>query len=230
MATVPIQEVTQVAPVRSRVSLGAIVSGAVVALAVYLLLSLLGVALGLSISSHSTDEQLGFGAAAWALVSLLIALFSGGFIVSQCTAGETSGEAAICGVVMWGLVFAFLLWMTAANVRFGFNAVMSVASSPSGVQAAAPTLSDADLQKAGMSADDIKNYRTYADRVGAQMRTAAAEPRAIPAAWWTFAGVLFSMLAAMFGAVCGSGPQVVVAGFPVRTRFIRTERREPLHR
>ena len=226
MATVPIQEVT---PVRSRVSIGAIVSGAVVALAVYLLLSLLGIALGLSISSHSTDEQLGIGAAVWALASLLIALFFGGFIVSQCTAGETSGEAAIYGVVMWGLVFALLLWMTAANVRFGFNAIMSTASSPANVSTAAPGLSDADLQKAGMSADEIKNYHAYADRVGAQMRTAAADPHAISAAWWTFAGVLFSMLAAMFGAVCGSGPRVVVAGFPVRTRFIREVRREPLH-
>ncbi len=226
MTTVPIQEV---APVRSRVSIGAIFSGAVVALAVYLLLSLLGIALGLSISAHSTNEQLGVGEAAWALGSLLVALFCGGFLVSQCTAGETSGEAAIYGVVMWGLVFAFLLWMTTSNLRLGFNSVMSMASS-SATAGAAPSLSDADLQRVGMTADQIKNYRANAESAGAKMRAAAQDQGTIAAAWWTFAGVLFSMLAAMFGAVCGSGPHVVVGGFPIRSRFIRTVRRETVPR
>jgi hypothetical protein len=222
----PVQEVTSV---RSRVNIGAIFAGAVVALAVYLLLSLLGMALGLSISTHATDTQLGIGAAAWAIASLLIALFCGGFIVSQCTVGETMGEAAIYGVIMWGLVFAFLLWLTTTGVSLGFNAVLNVASAP-GTGPTEAAMTDAQLERAGFSKTMIEANREYFDRlgqtVGSQMRTTAADPRAVPAAWWTFAGVLFSMLAAMIGALCGSGPQVVVAGFPVRARFMRINRQQ----
>ena len=87
---------------RSRVSVGAIVSGAVVALAVYLLLSLLGIALGLSISAHLTNEPLGIAEVHGLWVPCWLLSSSAGFFVSQCTAGETSGEAAIYGVVMWG--------------------------------------------------------------------------------------------------------------------------------
>jgi hypothetical protein len=226
MATQPVQEIMSV---RTRVNLGAIFAGAVVSLAVYLLLSLLGMALGLSISAHATDTQLGLAAAGWALATLLIALFCGGFLVSQCTVGETTGEAAVYGVIMWGLVIAFLLWLTTTGTRLGFNAALTTASTP----AAAPTpttLSDEQLAKAGFSKEVIAANREYFNNlgqtVGSQMRAAAENPQAIPAAWWTFAGVLFSMLAAMIGAVCGSGPQVVVAGFPIRARFIRVTRRE----
>ena len=228
MSTVPI--VQEAPSVRSRVSFGPIVGGAVVALAVYLLLSLLGVALGLSVSAHATTTELGIGAAAWALAALLIALFCGGFIVSQCTVGETAGEAAVYGIIMWGVVFAFLLWLTTTGVNLGFNAVMRVASSSATVQA--PTdaaMSDAQLERAGFTKNVIESNREYFNHlgqdVGSQVRTAAEDPRAVPAAWWTFAGVLFSMLAAMIGAICGSGPHVVVAGFPVRSRFVLPNRR-----
>ena len=226
MATAPV--VQEVVPVRSRVSFGAVISGALVALAVYLLLSVLGVALGLSMSAHATNAQLGLGEAAWALASLLVALFCGGFIVSQCTVGETAGEAAVYGVVMWGLFFAAFLWMTAAGARIGLNTMMSTAGSATA--APAPTvLSDADLERAGFSRSVIESNREHFNHlgqdVGAQMRTAAEQPQAVPAAWWTFAGVLFSMLAAMIGAVCGSGPRVEIGGFPVRSRFLPPGRR-----
>ena len=219
MATVPVQEAP---PVRSRVSFGAIISGALVSLAVYLLLSLLGMALGLSMTAHASNTQLGVGEAVWMLVSLLIALFCGGFIVSQVTVGETAGEAAVYGVIMWGLVFAFLLWLTAAGVHFGFYSVMNTAG-PSAAATAPTTMSDADLERAGFSKGVIEanreNFNHLGQEAGAQMRTTAQDPGAIEAAWWTFAGVLFSMLAAMIGAVCGSGPRYEIGGFPVRSRF-----------
>lgn len=227
MSSVLVQEAP---PVRSRVSFGAIIGGAVVALAVYLLLSLLGVALELSVTRHSTDTQLGVYAGVWAVATLLISLFCGGFVVSQCSVGETGGEAAVHGIIMWGVVFAFLLWLTTTGVSLGFNGVMSAATAANVAQG---TGAPSDGESARVAAKrDGETDAAYQQRLsdeakdaGAKVRNAASDPRAISAAWWTFAGVLFSMLAAMLGAVCGSGPHTVVAGFPVRSRFTLPGRR-----
>jgi len=221
MATANARDVVtpqDILPVRSRVSFSAIFAGAVVALACYLLLSLLGLALGLSISNRVTDQTMFVAASVWALVTLLISLFIGGMVVSQCTAGETPGEAAIYGVIMWGVVFAMLLGLAAANVQFGFNAALTMASTPAG-QRAVNNWSNEELKNAGFS--DPEAARANLSKLGGEIKEAAQTPQATQAAWWTFAGVLFSMLAAMAGAIAGSGPQVVIAGFPVRTRFFR---------
>jgi hypothetical protein len=161
--------------------------------------------------------------ATWAVASLLIALFLGGYVVSQCTVGESAGEAAIYGVVMWGVVVALLLWLPVTGVRLGFNAVMTMAATPAGQQSAADWREQA--QSAGFKAETIEANREAFEKLGQNIRAAADDPRATQAAWWTFAGVLFSMLAAMAGAIAGSGPQVVIAGFPVRARFFRSQLR-----
>jgi hypothetical protein len=221
MATVQTQEVRvgpqDVLPVRSRVSFSAIFAGAVVALACYLLLSLLGIALGLSIGGRVSDQTMFIAAAAWALITLLISLFLGGMVVSQCTAGETAGEAAVYGVIMWGVVFAMLLWLTASGLRFGFGAALGLASTPTGA-----TITNDQLRAAGYDPNKTpeENREAFA-KLSDQFKAAAEDRSTVQAAWWTFAGVLFSMLAAMAGAIAGSGPQVVIAGFPVRTRLYR---------
>jgi len=153
------------------------------------------------------------------VASLLISLFLGGFTVSQCTIGETGGEAAVHGIIMWGVVFAFLLWLTTTGMSLGFNAVMSAASVTNPMPGASDTSGVAtDKTTARQEGESDAAYTQRLGTAGAQVRSAAESPRAISAAWWTFAGVLFSMLAAMVGAVCGSGPSQVVAGFPVRSR------------
>src|SRR6186997_728014 len=84
--------VEDVLPLRSRVSWGAIFAGAVMALAVYLVFTLLGGAIGLSVSNDTDSETLSNGAAVWAVVTTIIALFVGGWVTSQCTVGENKME------------------------------------------------------------------------------------------------------------------------------------------
>ncbi len=88
--------------VRSRVSWGAIFAGLVTAITVYTLLGALGAAVGLSAAGAVSGSSLMTGAAIWALLSMLIALFLGGYVTSQVTAGESHGEAALYGVLLWG--------------------------------------------------------------------------------------------------------------------------------
>ena len=91
-------------------------AGAVTALSVYLLFGALGVALGLSVQDRVTETQLGVGVAIWGVLTLLIALFLGGWVTSQCTVGENKSEAVIYGVILWGVVFTMLLWQVFQNI------------------------------------------------------------------------------------------------------------------
>jgi hypothetical protein len=233
MATV---ESNDLRPVHGRVSWSAIIAGAVVALATYLLLSVLGVALGLSISSQVGDRQLGIGALVWIIITMGASLFLGGWVTSQCTVGERRTEAVVYGVLLWGLVFALLLGLMASGVRLGINAVMGVASSPMAANAA--NLSEENLRAAGFTQEQINSMRGQFDRLRSpenlsqEIRTAAQDPRAAQAAWWTFGGMILSMFFAIAGALAGSGPDVLFSAFGVRSLVMRTDEshRQPVAR
>jgi hypothetical protein len=221
MATVQTQDVL---PVHSRVSWSAIFAGAITALAVYLLLSVLGVALGLSVSGTVGSTELGVGAAIWAVITTLLALFLGGWITSQCTVGENRMEAVIYGVILWGLVFAILLWLMASGVRLGFNAVIGLASATPGAVRTADRLTEEDLRAAGFTQGQIDNFKEQFHQLRARVQELPAgrgdvnwAAQSATAAWWTFGGILLSMLAAVGGAVAGAGPNLMLTGFGLRT-------------
>jgi hypothetical protein len=228
MAAIHTEDVTGV---RSRISWAAVLAGAVVTLATYLLLGALGVALGLTFNQNVGDQELGIAAAAYAVISLLLALFAGGCVVSRCTAGENTTEAILYGVVLWGVVFAAMLWMTAGGIRMGFNAVMGIATSPA-AGVVATRMSDADLKASGLTDEQIKSVqaqfdrmRARADNLPAEVRDAARDPRTTAAAWWTFAGLLLSMGAAIGGALLGAGPNLLLTTLRVRTTGVGTTTR-----
>jgi hypothetical protein len=209
-----------VLPVRSRVSWGAVFAGAVVALAVYLLLSMLGVALGLTLTSQNSvgERELNVGAAIWAIVTTLLALFLGGWVTSQCTVGENKSEAIIYGVLLWGVFFAVMLWMLGSGVRVGFNTVVGLANTPV-ARAVTERVTDEDLRAWGLDNEQIaKARRNMADR----MKEVAEDPRMAAAAWWALGGIFLSMIAAICGAVLGAGPNLWLAGVRVRTTNVDT--------
>lgn len=107
-------------PVYSRVSWGAILAGSAVAFALYILLNLLGAAIGLSLDS----DGIGVGAAIWSIIAVTASLFVGGYVVSRCTAGEDRTEAMMYGVILWGVTFFLLIWLVGVGFGMGFNAMV----------------------------------------------------------------------------------------------------------
>lgn len=95
-----------VLPVYSRISWGAILAGLFVTLAVFVLLSTLGLAIGISAADETNRDNVTVGAGIWAVITALIAFFCGGCVVSRFTAGETKAEAVMYGTVLWGASFA----------------------------------------------------------------------------------------------------------------------------
>jgi hypothetical protein len=194
-----------VLPVRSRVSWGAIFAGATVALAVCFLLATFGTALGFTVAPRASDRELGVAAAIWSVLSVLISLFLGGFVAAQCAAGENRSEAVVYGLVLWGVLFTALLWLGSTGVSFGFNALVGVVNSP-----AVRTASDEELRQAGITPEQIERLRERLKNYPGELRQGGLDARTTEAAWWLFGGTALSMLAAILGALAGSGPRLVL--------------------
>ena len=170
--------------VRSRISWGAILAGAAVAMAIYALLMALGVAVGMSVSDDVNTRTLGSSAGVWGFISLLIALFVGGWVTTQVTTGESRTEAILYGVVLWATTSVLLIWITVNGARAGVDAAMAVQSMTGGNQATATT----------------DTGQTSEERQAAVERAREASKEG---SWWAFAGMLLSMVAAIAGALVG---------------------------
>jgi hypothetical protein len=178
--------------VGSRVSWGAVLAGVVVAVTIYLTLSFFALALGLSTMDRVSDRAFNITAAALSAIILLVSMFMGGLIASRVTAGENYTEGAAYGVLVWGTTF---LVLAAGGLSFA----------SSGLRALGPTAAAPDTQRVrqdlGLTAQQAERY----DVLGREVRTS---PDAQTLAWWTFAGVAFSLLSAIGGGVAGAGPEL----------------------
>src|SRR3954452_21228358 len=114
--------------VRSRVSWGAIAAGAMVALAAYVVLTLLGLAVGIEVAVRGSNVSLGAPAAIYTLVTLLVAMFFGGWATSRLAVGESKLESVLYGIILWGVLFVGMVWLVSAGLSIGFGAMLGLAS------------------------------------------------------------------------------------------------------
>ncbi len=114
--------------VRSRISWGAIAAGVMVALSIYVALSLLGIALGIEATVRGATAHLGAGTAIYSILTLLVAMFFGGWTASRLAVGESKFEAVLYGLILWGTLFVGMVWLLGAGVRTGFGAMVAMAS------------------------------------------------------------------------------------------------------
>lgn len=147
------------------VSWGAVFAGLVLSLIVYLVLSILGTAIGASAIDPMGDRNpfsgFGVGAGIWAGVTTLLAIAVGGYVAG--TLARRSG--ALHGLLAWGLTTLFTVYLlisatgSALSVaggaaKAGLTTAGAVAGA--GVSAAAPALGGAvqrQLDQAGISLD-----------------------------------------------------------------------------
>src|SRR3954447_20773750 len=122
--TVRYEDVSQL---RSRISWGAIFGGMTIAFAVYLILTLLFAGIGVSLNADTIRSD-GFGIAAIVsgVCTMIIAMFLGGWVTTQLTAGETRREAVIHGILCWAAVTGASICIAMSTVRTtGYLALMT---------------------------------------------------------------------------------------------------------
>jgi MFS family permease len=107
----------------ARISWGAILAGAIIALAAQLVLTLIGTAVGLATLNPATGQNpsgttLGIGAGIWLVISSLVSLFLGGYIGGRL-GGTFNGW--LHGLATWATVtmLTILLLTTAAGGLIG---------------------------------------------------------------------------------------------------------------
>ena len=130
-----------------RISWQAVIAGAVIAMAIQLLLSSLGLAIGVEAVDPFLDqkplESVGTVTGIWLGVSALISLLAGGYVAGRFSKSVSRFGGAVHGVLTWALVLAttFLLASTALGKLYGgFTSLLSGAGSlvASGVEKAVP--------------------------------------------------------------------------------------------
>jgi len=202
--------------VGTRISWGAIVAGALLALAFQFLFSILGAAVGVAVSDRVRVENIRTGALIWVVVTTCVSLFVGGMIISLFTVGENKVEAVLYGIIMWALLIAILIGLGAAGARAGLTAVVGA------VDAAQGTSEEgwmAAAKKAGVSEQTISEWEKQITGAGKEAKTTDTKEAIIDASktatWYTFGGIWLSMFAAAAGALVGAGPTF---------RLVRVER------
>jgi hypothetical protein len=121
-----------------RVAWGGIWSGFLFALGVFLLLTVLGMAIGITAADIGTPDgtsarSLGIGAGIWGAVTLLVALFVGGWVATRAGMVHDGATGMIEGVLIWVLSVLALIYMASSGVGLlasgAFGSIGSVAQS-----------------------------------------------------------------------------------------------------
>jgi hypothetical protein len=172
-----------------RVRWGPILAGLVTALSSQLVLSGIGAAVGFSTIANSgaprsDASSVGSAVGIWAIISLLISLFLGGWIMARACGPMNRSTALLNGAILWATTLALSAWLLSNGVSGAFGIVASNAGNiinQTGTAAVPNT-------PPNVSAQDARNIAGNAATVG-----------------WSFSlGSLLGLLAALIGASVGT--------------------------
>lgn len=197
---------------RDRVRWGPIVAGLLTALTALLLLSLLGLAIGLtSVNAGTAATQggpppdIGRNSAIWAAISGIVAFALGGYVASRAAALFNRGWGALNGALVFMLAVPLMLWLAGQGLGSVLgslgNLSGALASNPNAAQAAQGAASQAQSAAQNVQAGDIA-------RAAEAVRNTA---------WGTLAGSLVAVAASTLGGWLGTRHPAA----HTRTRVVR---------
>ncbi|MBE9041054.1 hypothetical protein IQ235_09710 [Oscillatoriales cyanobacterium LEGE 11467] len=169
-----------------RVRWGPIFGGIVIAIAAQLVLSALGASLGLSAGAAGSAPG-ATSVGIWSIISLLLSLFLGGWVMARSCGPMNSKTALLNGAILWATTLALSTWLLASGVSGTFGIVASNAGEVLN-----------QVQEPGGLA--LPNQAP--DVSSAEARNLAGN--AAKAAWSFLFGSLFGLVASMIGASTGA--------------------------
>ena len=148
-----------------RISWSAVFAGVIVSVVIYLLLAILGTAIGTTtidpMEEQNPVEGIGMGAAIWGGVSMLIAIAVGGYVSGRLA----QREGALHGLLMFGVNTLFFTWLLITLASSAVTGTMNVLGTGlqavgSGVKAMAPQavqMAKNQLAENHINLDDLQN-------------------------------------------------------------------------
>lgn len=167
-----------------RVRWGPIIGGIVVALAAQLILSALGVAVGGGAYTPGQAQEVGTGIGIWSVVSLLISLFLGSWVMARTCGPMNNRTAMLNGAILWATTLALGSWLLTTGLTGTFGLVANVGANVLGP--------NATLQPQTTTP-------TITEQEAAQIANAIST-----ASWWFILGSLLGLAASLIGAVVGT--------------------------
>lgn len=161
-----------------RVSWGAIFAGAVIAVALTALLSLLGVGIGLgSLDIAQGDSVAGAPKATllWWAITSIVATGIGGFVAARLAGIPRSLTGALHGLAVWAVTTLLTLWLATSAVGFVLGAASNVVTTTARVTSGAVgTVGGAAISAGGAiapsaSPSDVNAARTRVQQEAAQI-------------------------------------------------------------
>src|SRR5262245_55257681 len=122
-----------ITPVGPRVRWGGVMSGLFVALGTLMLLTALGLAIGITAlgdpkaATGDTAAGLGIGAGIWTFVTLLVSVFLGGMVSTQVTDSPDRAGAVIHGVLVWVLFLVVIMYLIVSGMSLGLTGLFGAA-------------------------------------------------------------------------------------------------------
>src|SRR5688572_28234397 len=155
-----------------RISWGGIWAGVLTVLGTLLLLTTLGLAVGITAADPGDTDAgaLGTGAAIWSGLALLIALFIGGMAATRLGMIFDRATGAFEGALVWVLSFVAILWLASSGVQLvasGISKVFSgVTQTIGSVAGGMDELSTGDVDQILARLNDPRTVSTVATATG----------------------------------------------------------------
>jgi len=202
----------------SPISWPAIFASLAVGISVMLLLTLAGVAVGVSVVEPGADSPrvITMGAAAWQTMSMLVAAVVGGYVAARLSGLRRTADGVLHGAVSWGATT--VLYAVLATTALGaLTAGMFGLLAPVSAERAAATPATGDRDQAQRTLESIgltvEQARIVADQLTANAPTGApverqqmqeASDTVGTATGWLSATVLLSLLLSLVGGAMGT--------------------------
>ncbi|HKR45778.1 MAG TPA: hypothetical protein VJU59_39985 [Paraburkholderia sp.] len=188
-----------------RISWGAVFTGVVISLVVYLVMSVLGTAIGASLinplSQSNPTRAFGFGSGVWLILTTVVSVFAGAYFAGRCA--PVLGW--LHGLLAWAVMILFVV--------FGMASIIGGAVGVAGNVAAAGATVGATASQSNAGSEALNSLAQQARNTIASVTAAASSPqaetdarqtadtaaRAVARASW------FSVAALVVGAVIALG-------------------------
>ncbi len=185
MATMeaPTRNAVERRPYFSAIRWSAVFGGLVAGVGTYIVLTLFGVAVGLSfVNLEQAQYSVSLGTGIWSGVCMLIAAFIGGFVSARMSGLLRAADGYLHGFVTWGamtLLFAYLATTTASSIVGGTLGIVGQVSNGAG---------------------------TAQGGLGGAQEGQQAVSSLMAVSWWLFASLAISIVTAMWGGRVGIKP------------------------
>jgi len=183
----PVMAPTPAAPARDKIRWGPIFAGLMTTIVSMLVLSVLGLAIGLSAFEVTSDgSDVGTAAAIWTALSALISFFLGGWVAGKTASVHGDDNALLNGLMVGATALALILWLTSTGLG---NLLGGLGTNI------------ADIARVGQ--DQVQSGQATGAADQARQTAVNAYDEARNSAWGTLAGLVLALGAAAVGGVVG---------------------------